>query len=165
MNRLLHHGILLAQRGPLDSLSSGFRGRRVRFDTQDLVVFALIVAGIVVAAWGVSYVLKVEERRRGHARPLRLFLSLCKAHGLRWSEWWLLWRVARAQRLRDPARLFLEPQRLEAVSLGRSFQTSQAQLRQIRDRLFGQFEPEPGGSTGGLSTSAEGELAPSSSTG
>ena len=144
MNRLLDHGILLAQQNRLDEIAAGLRGRRTRFDTQDIIIFLLVVVGIAVAAWGLSYLLRVEERRRGHARPLRLFLSLCKAHRLRWSEQWLLWRVARAQRLRDPARLFLEPQRLEAVGRGRSFQTRQAQFRQIRDRLFGQFEPTPG---------------------
>jgi hypothetical protein len=140
MNRLLHHGILLAQRSRLDELGGGLRSRRARIDPQDMVTYLLIAAGIAAAVWGISYLVKLQERRFRHASPLRLFLSLCRAHRLRWSEWWLLWRVARAGRLRDPARLFLEPEHLEAVNLGRPFQASQAQLKQIRDRLFDRLE-------------------------
>lgn len=136
MNRLLCHGILLAQRGRLDSLSSGFRGRRARFDTQDIVTVLMVLAGIAVAIFAISYFLGLQEQRQGRASPLRLFLALCKAHRLRWSESWLLWRVARSQRLRDPARLFLEPQRLQAANLDRSFQKRQAKLIEIRNRLF-----------------------------
>ncbi|MHC4177910.1 MAG: hypothetical protein ACYSWU_10405, partial [Planctomycetota bacterium] len=133
MNRLLYHGILLAQRGRIDDLGGGLRSRRARFDAQDMATFLLIAAGIALAVWGISCLLRLQERRLRHARPLRLFLSLCRAHRLRWSERWLLWRVARAGRLRDPARLFLEPEHLEAVNLGRPFQARQDQLKQIRD--------------------------------
>jgi hypothetical protein len=142
MNRFVYDAILLAQRGRLDSLSSGFRGRRARFDTQDIVTVLLIAAGIAVAVWVLSYFLRLQERRRGYASPLGLFLSLCRAHRLRWSQWWLLWRVAGAQQLRDPARLFLEPERLDPANLDRLFETRQAKLKQIRDRLFDQLEEQ-----------------------
>lgn len=139
MSRLLHHGTLLAQGGRLDSLSSRFRGRRARLDAQDLVTWLLVLAIVILAVCALSYLLKLQEQRR-RTSPLGLFLSLCKAHRLRWSQWWLLWRVARVQRLRDPARLFLEPERLEEPHLGRALQAHRAQLRQIRDRLFDQLE-------------------------
>jgi hypothetical protein len=145
MNRLLCHGILLAQRSRIDSLSSGFRGRRARLETSDIVIYLLAVAGIAVAVWLLSYLLRLQERRRGHASPLRLFLSLCKAHGLRWSQRWLLWRVARAQQLRDPARLFLDPERLDAAYVAPSFQSSRGQLRQLHDCLFDQLDQRPAG--------------------
>ena len=140
MDRLLYHAILLAERSRLDSLSSGFRGRRARFQKEDLVIGLLILGGIALAVWILSYALKFQEQRRSRPGPLRLFLSLCKAHRLRWSQRWLLWRVARARQLRDPARLFLEPEMLETADLGRSFETRQAQLNRIRHRLFGRFE-------------------------
>jgi hypothetical protein len=140
MNRLLYQGILLAQQGRLEGLSSGFRGRRARFDTGDIVTAVLIVVGIAVGLGILSYVLRLQERRRGYTSPLRLFLSLCRAHRLPWSARWLLWRVSRAQQLRDPARLFLEPERLEAAQLVRKFKTRQTQLSQIRERLFDGLE-------------------------
>jgi hypothetical protein len=138
MNYLLARGILLAQRGRVDSLSSGFRGRR--FETRDIVICLSVVAGVAVAVGLLSYLLRIQERRRGRPSPLRLFLSLCKAHRLRWSQRWLLWRVARAQRLRDPARLFLEPRRLLPAGLGLRFEGRWAQLEEIYDRLFDQLD-------------------------
>ena len=142
MNRLLYHGIVLAEGSRLEGLSREFRGRRSRFDTQDIVIALMVVAAIAVAIFLVSYYLNLQERRRGSVRPLRLFLSLCQAHRLRWSERWLLWRVSRIQRLRDPARLFIEPQRLQPANLGRSLRARQAQFDDIRGRLFGQLQQD-----------------------
>lgn len=138
MNDLLHHGILLAQRSRLEGLSRGFKGQRI--NTGDIVTGLLVLAGIVVVVWALSYLLTLQERRRSYTSPGRLFFSLCKAHRLRWPQWWLLWRVARSQRLRDPARLFLEPERLEPSNLGSSLQMRAAQLKELRERLFA--EPE-----------------------
>lgn len=143
MNCSLYRGILLAAQSRLDSLSSGFRGRRARLETDDIVTGLLIFSGIALAVWGLSLFLRLQERRRGYPRPLRLFLSLCRAHRLRPSEWWLLWRVARAQRLRDPARLFLEPERLQPADLGQRLAARADQLAQIRDRLFAQLDQQP----------------------
>ena len=143
MDRLLYHAILLAERSRLDSIAREFQGRRARFQKEDLVIGLLILGGIALAVWILSYALKFQEQRRSRPSPLRLFLSLCKAHRLRWSQRWLLWRVARARQLRDPARLFLEPEMLEAANLGRSFETRQALLKQIRHRLFDRLEQRP----------------------
>ena len=140
MNRLLYHAILLAERSRLDSISRGFQGRRARFQKDDLVIGLLILGGIALAVWILAYALKFQEQWRSRPSPLRLFLSLCKAHRLRWSQRWLLWRVARARQLRDPARLFLEPEMLEAANLGRRFETRRAQLKQIRHLLFDRLE-------------------------
>ncbi len=148
MNRLLYHGILLAERSHLESLAKRFRGRQVRFDRDDAVTGLLILAGLALAIWILSYVVGLQDRHRSRPSPLRLFFSLCRAHRLPWPQGWLLWRVARAQRLRDPARLFLEPERLEAACLARSFRKYHSLLQQIRERLFERFEQrtEDGGS-------------------
>ena len=50
--------------------------------------------------------------------PNRLFLSLCRAHRIAWSDRWLLWRLAASQRLEDPVRVFLEPERLDPDAAG-----------------------------------------------
>jgi hypothetical protein len=142
MNRLLHHTILMAQQGRVGELGRGIRARRAQFETQDLITIGLILGGIALAVGTLSYLLRLHQRRRGRARPLRLFLSLCKAHRLRWSERWLLWRLARAHRLTDPARLFIEPPLLRAPSKSPSLQSRRAQLRQLRLHLFGQL-PQP----------------------
>jgi len=142
MHRSLHHAMLLGQGGGLEDFARGLKGNRFRFEAENVATALLIVAGIAAAVGIVSYLLILQQRRRGSAGPLRLFFSLCRAHKLRWSQRWLLWRVARAQRLRDPALLFLEPERLAAAPLGPAFEPHQAQLSQIRDRLFGRLGEE-----------------------
>jgi hypothetical protein len=82
---------------------------------------------------------------------MMLFLSLCRAHRLRWAEWWLLWRVARDQKVKDPARLFLEPRWLDSARLRPVLRLRAARLESIRRRLFGRLlggdvsQPGPAG--------------------
>ena len=135
---LLYQGILLGQQSRLEGLSRGFKGRRI--DAGDVVTGLVILGAIGLAVWLLSALMNYQERRRGRSSPIRLFLSLCKAHGLRWSQRWLLWRVARAHRLRDPARLFLEPERLRPDGLGPAFRLRGLQLKQLYDRVFGDLE-------------------------
>jgi len=123
-----------AQGNRFEGLSRGFKGRRI--ESGEIVTVLLIALSVLLALWLLSYATSLRERRRAYASPLRLFLSLCRAHRLRWSERWLLWRVARAQRLRDPARLFLEPERLEARNLDASSRMHGEQLGRLRARLF-----------------------------
>jgi len=141
MNRLIYHGILLAQSNRWDDMSSRFRGRRARISFDDVVLGLVILGGAVAALWGLSLLLRLQERRRGHANPLGLFLSLCKAHRLRWPQRWLLWRIARSFRLRDPAQLFVRPELFDPANLGSSFQSRAAELKRLHGLLF--VEPKP----------------------
>ena len=96
----------------------------------------LILAGVAALVWLLSRFLAYQDRRQAYNSPLRLFLALCKAQRLRWSDRWLLWRLARARRLKDPGRLFLEPQWFEASGLSRRWLVHAARLARLRDRLF-----------------------------
>lgn len=137
MNHLIISGLLLANRTRIEQLSAGFRANQENATPQDLLVGLTVLVGTAAA---LLLLLRILDRcQRGHRhvnRPLRLFLTLCKAHELTWPERWLLWRVARAQRLRDPGRLFLEPERLDPTNLSPSLRLHGHQLRQIRERLF-----------------------------
>ena len=79
MNRLIHHDFLLAQGGRLSDLAHGFNRRRNRYDAGDVVVFLLIMAALVAAIGILSYLSRLRQQR-GYVSPLRLFLSLCRAH-------------------------------------------------------------------------------------
>ena len=87
MSDPLYHAALLAQRSRLEYLQDRFEGRRI--DAGDVVTGLLILVGLVVAAWLLSVLLNLQERRKGRNSSFRLFISLCKAHRLRWSQWWL----------------------------------------------------------------------------
>ena len=130
------YGILLAQQSRLESMGGGFRGRRTRIDTSDMVVGALVICGIVFFIWCLSQMTKLQERRLGYSCASTLFLSLCRAHKLSLKQIWLLWRLTRFQKLRDPARLFLEPTRLESVNLGPSLRLRADEMQKIHQQLF-----------------------------
>jgi hypothetical protein len=128
--------ILLAQRSRMDNLSDAFRNRPNAPDREQILWGLLLLAALVAGIWLLSRLLALRERRRTYSSPLRLFLSLCRAHRLRWSERWLLWQWAKAQRLKDPGRLFLEAERFAEPQLGQTLPSKAARLREIRDRLF-----------------------------
>lgn len=144
MNTCLHAAILLAEQSRVDIFTSGLRERR-RLDTQDVVTGLLVLGAVVLVVWILSYLMTLQERRRPYVSPRRLFLELCKAHKLRWSQWWLLWRVARAQRLRDPALLFLAPERLESIRESPAFRKRAAELKRLREMLFAEPQGEAEG--------------------
>jgi hypothetical protein len=136
MHELISRCLLLAQRSRLDHLSDPFKRPSAGIDPRDVTRALAILAVIIVLAWLLLRLRAVQERHRPYHGPLRLFLALCKAHNLRWSERWLLWRLARAQRLKEPARLFLEPQRFDIADPRRLSPGEAARLRRIRDQLF-----------------------------
>lgn len=103
---------------------------------EDLVYWGLILAGVVVVGIIFSFINKLLRRRRGYASPLGLFLSLCRAHKLKWSECWLLWRLSRSKHLTDPARVFLEPEWFKTPRLSAELRRKATQLNGIYNRLF-----------------------------
>ena len=136
MHSLWDHCLLFAERSRLDNISEPFKGRPTPVDKGDIVAGLLILAGIAALVWLLSRFLGAQDRRQTYNSPRRLFFSLCRMQGLRWSDRWLLWRLARARRLKDPARLFLEPQWFEATGLGRSLRLRATRLKQLRQGLF-----------------------------
>ena len=126
--------ILLAQRSHMDSLGNSFRSHGNA--PSDVVLGLLILAALVLGIWALARLLAIRERRRSFDSPRRLFLSLCRAHQLSWRDRWLLWRVAKVQKLKDPARLFLEPERFEAARLGPALTAKTPRLAALREQLF-----------------------------
>ncbi len=125
---------LLAQASRFEGLSKGFKGRRI--DTGDVIFGVVILVGIIAVVWVLSYLFSLRERHGAYASPTRLFLSLCSAHRLRWPDRWLLWRLARAKKVEDPARLFLEPELLDAAAMRPWFRVRAERLREMRNSLF-----------------------------
>ena len=150
MDRLLGDWTLMAQRGRLDELTSVFRRRPSQIDAQYVITGLVVLAAIVLGMWLLSQLLARRERRRSYHSVWMLFLSLSKAHGLSWPQRWLLWRVARHQGLRDPARLFLEPERLANEHLSPALRLRGDQFRGLRGRLFAGLGSRTDGGERGL---------------
>jgi hypothetical protein len=121
---------------PWRSMGSGLRGTHARFDSGDVVIGLLILAGVVLAMVFLSRYLASHDRGRVYNSPRALFRSLCKAHNLDRGSRRLLWQVARWQRLAHPARLFLEANRFDAANLSPQLRQQADLLKQLQTRLF-----------------------------
>jgi hypothetical protein len=126
----------LAEQDRMQDLFRAFRATQAREGMEEIVYGLMILAGIVIAIFFLSAAINHRRQREGYASPLGLFLNLCRAHKLKWSERWLLWRLARIEQLSEPARLFLEPEWFANSSLPGELRQHAAKLKSIRDRLF-----------------------------
>ncbi|MBN1909520.1 MAG: hypothetical protein JW818_07275 [Pirellulales bacterium] len=123
--------------------------RRVRqgpptLKTEQWVLFGVIFGAVlgIMVLW--SWYLNRRGRRRRFHSPARLFWGLCRLHRLGWPDRWILWSIARHQKLDDPARVFLEPVWLGPNRLAPSLRTQAARLGRLRQTLFGDLgPPEP----------------------
>ncbi len=144
MIQLLFDGALLAAQDPLENLAREFQGRETRLNSGYLTTGLLILLAILLGVWVLSQIVERYGERRPTDSAPRLFLELCRAHRLRWRESWLLWRVAREQRLVDPARLFVESWRIDPVNVSPLLRTQAQALEAIRRRLFAdEMEDDP----------------------
>jgi hypothetical protein len=130
---------LFAQPGRMDELvrqmADGFREKPAEVNWSGMLV-GLAAATAVLMVWWVAARWLPEGHRRPAGGPRRLFFTLCRAHGLTWREYWLVWRVARRQKLDQPAKLFLEPERWRPERLEGFEPNHLASLRRLQDRLF-----------------------------
>ena len=127
---------LFGQRARLDDLTGYFRGPRVQLSSRDAVFMLLGLAGVILAIWLLSLVMNWQEQGHKRPSPTRLFVEVCHAHRLNWRDGWLLWRLAKSQRLSDPARVFLEPDRFDPIQLVGTLRFHAARLAALREKLF-----------------------------
>lgn len=117
----------------LESFSGGFRRNRAQIDSSDVV---LLLTGLVVVFSILWLVARWSERRVRNDSSLGLFWTLANTHEVSWSDRWLLWRLARAKRLAEPALLFLDPRLTSPQSTHHLAPHSTARLRVLRRQLF-----------------------------
>ena len=127
--------ILLARRSRVSDLGGRFRRGGSSLDPKQMWFFLAVMVAFVIAAMIASRISTIRSRP-GYASPNRLFRQLCKAHKLRLKQQWLLWRLARWQRLQHPACLFLEPARFAPANLGPSLIAHKDRFQEIRNHLM-----------------------------
>ena len=127
---------LLVGEERLEYLTRGFRERPTQVDFSQVMLGVAVLIAFVVMLWILSRWVDYRKARGPSNSRLGLFFSLCRAHELKWSEWLLLWRVSRRHRLRDPARVFIEPERLDPAGLGRRFRSRKPQLEKLSNQLY-----------------------------
>jgi hypothetical protein len=105
-----------------------------------LNVAELSVVGGILAAAGLTWWLYVQwkrycERRQYHS-PLGLFQELCDAHHLSRRQRLVLKSLLHAQRLNQPASLFLQPELFWPPHVPAALASRQRELVQIHGQIF-----------------------------
>ena len=134
--------VLFAQRSRFDSMRGKFSSRRTRLDSDDILTAIVVIALIALGVYLLAKVNARREKGRSFKSPRGLFRELCKVHDMCRAEKRLLKQIARWQRLSQPARLFLEPDRFDIANLSPQLQGQMADVLAIRDSLFAQPIPD-----------------------
>jgi hypothetical protein len=132
--------VVVEEEDRMQELLRGLRNSATKSAVDDAIygLLMLIIAALLILLLAV--LVNMRQRASGRDSPKALFLSLCRAHRLKWRERWLLWRLARLGHIKDPARLFLEPHRFRSTRLPTALRGRAAELRTIRDRLFSELK-------------------------
>jgi hypothetical protein len=129
---------LLASSSRLRALGSGVRGRDARIDSSDVVTMVVVLAVVVLGVTILSWYVARRDRRRSFTNPHALFHALSKAHGIDRRGRRLLGKMVRWYRLKQPAQLFVEPERFELSRLSPELQREGAAITALSKRLFRQ---------------------------
>jgi len=136
---------LLAQQpageNPLRYFAEEFQQRGSRIDPDAFMRGLGIAIVVLIVFWLLLRLVPWKRMPWSPQGSLGLFWSLCRAHRLSWADRWLLWQIARRQRLRHPARVFLEPERLEPSATGWLSPIQLARLESLSWNLFGDNSP------------------------
>ena len=109
----------------------------------DIWLFAGASVGAIVVLVFIAWIWKwsSERERRPFVSPHRLFAQLCRAHALDRTSRRALVAVARHQKLGNPSRLFIEPDRWHDGPLGHVLTQYPKHIERLRKRLFGAAFP------------------------
>ena len=116
-------------------MGSRFREGGTTLDPAHLLILLAVVIAISILLWFLSRVFQ-RESNESLQNPRRLFRELCRAHQLTYSESWLLWRLAQAKHLTQPALVFIDQRHLDGALLPSDWQDAKPRLAELRERLF-----------------------------
>ena len=126
---------LLADQSKFHNLGNRFRRGTNGFDAGDLVVILGIFAILALVTWiMIQCAVLINNRKRNS--PIAMFFTLCQAHRIEWISRWLLWKLAQAHQLQQPAQLFIDPRLFDPKLLVRLPPDHRRRLEKVRDRIF-----------------------------
>ena len=143
MNAMLMRIILLGRTNMFESLRRHSQ-RSGQIDIGDLWLALAAFGGLAVLLIVLAKLFPSNEKTKTINSPLRLFWALCRAHRLKLSQRWLLWRIARDYELKDPALLFVEPELLDVDMLDAGLAGRAAAIKSLHERLFGGLAEDGG---------------------
>ncbi len=129
---------LLASSSRLRAMGSGVRGRSAKVDSGDVVTMIVVLAVVILCVVLLSRFVAHRDRHRSFNSPRALFRALSKAHKIDRQGRRLLGQMVRWYRLKQPAQLFVEPERFELSRLSPELQKEGAAIAALSEHLFRQ---------------------------
>ncbi len=136
MNALHLSCLLFAQISNWQRMGDGLHRGRGRMDLMELLPVVIILAGVGIAIYIVAKVRKRNDMTLVCDDPGKLFRELSLAHNLDRGSQKLLWRLAEALELAQPADVFLQPTFFQAERIPQELQGEEAELESLLERLF-----------------------------
>lgn len=127
---------LLAQHSRWVRMGDRFQGRAT-FDWTDVAIWGGIGVAFLVALYVFSRYNARNETPKPCRSPNRLFLELCKLHGLDRASRSVLKRLAESHGIPHAASIFLQPDRFETARLPASVRSDAETIERLRAALFG----------------------------
>ena len=126
---------LLAQATGWWEMGRRFREGGPALEPANLLIFLAVVAAGTFLFWLLAKFLQRDNKRSFHG-PRRLFWELCREHDLNLFDRWLLWRLAAAQRLPQPACVFVDANCFASEQIPHRLKRKKMQLQRIHQKLF-----------------------------
>ncbi len=126
---------ILAQQPRLSELGDRFSRSDPAQWSRTLLMSGVVLLVLLLVSAAALW-LHFRQRRLRNC-PRRLFRELCRAHRLNKAQQRLLWQLAAAQGLSQPATIFLAPERFDPHHLPERLRGRQREIERVRDRLFG----------------------------
>ncbi len=127
---------LLAQSASWQDMGRRFREGGSTLDSTELLVLVAFLVGLFALLWLISRFLLRDQRQPYH-NSAGLFRQLCRAHRLSWRRRSLLWKLARAHELAEPAAIFLAAERFTTAHLPPKLGKRGAEIASLHAKLFG----------------------------
>lgn len=136
---------VVAQANRLEKFSDSFGNyTKSKIDPGDVALGLAVLGGVVLVVWILAVFSARYREHKPYNSSWNLFLDLARAQKLRWSECWLLGRLAWCHGLKQPGLLFLEPGRFLPRNLPPRMKPWAPELKAIADRLFSKTDdPTP----------------------
>jgi hypothetical protein len=140
---------ILADQHAIRNVMRGMHHRQTEFDASGLATALLFFCLFFVSVWGIARLFLRQAGGGTKSDPARLLVELCRAHQLRFRDWWFLRRLAHYHRLANPTMLFLQPHYFDPAVCGEAWKAQVPRLRELQLKLFaGLASPYPGERSG-----------------